>query len=72
MLNQPEFHDVDKIRSLMDLIEQEQGIVDLFRQTPQGIHVRIGTENNNIVMEDCSLITATYAIGESRLGQLLF
>ncbi len=70
MLNQPEFHHIDKIRSLMDLIEQEQGIVDLFRQTPQGIHVRIGTENNNIVMEDCSLITATYAIGEEQVGTI--
>ena len=70
MLNQPEFHNIDKIRSLMDMIEQEQGIVDLFRQTPHGIHVRIGTENNNIVMEDCSLITATYAIGEEQVGTI--
>ena len=35
-----------------------------------GIHVKIGNENNNIVMEDCSLITATYSIGEEPVGTI--
>src|SRR5699024_7294643 len=45
MLLQPEFHDVEKIRSLLDVIEQEQGMYELFKQTPEGIHVKIGREN---------------------------
>ena len=36
-----------------------------------GIQVRIGNENNILEMEDCSLITATYSIGEDRTAQLL-
>ena len=35
ILNQPEFHDFEKIRSLLDMIEQEQGIYELFKKTPR-------------------------------------
>ncbi|RDI44022.1 heat-inducible transcription repressor HrcA [Falsibacillus pallidus] len=70
MLNQPEFNDVQKIRSIMNLIEQEQGIYDLFKKAPKGIHVKIGKENNNITMENCSLITATYSMGDEQLGKI--
>lgn len=70
ILNQPEFHNIDKVRSLLDMIDQEQGLYELFRHTPKGIHVKIGKENNNTKMEDCSLITATYSIGEEPVGTI--
>lgn len=70
MLNQPEFHNIDKIRILMDMIEREQGIYELFKRIPTGIHVKIGKENNNLAMEDCSLITATYSIAEEPVGTI--
>ncbi len=70
MLNQPEFNDVAKIRSLMAMIEQEDGISQLIRKNPQGINVKIGRENNNTAMENCSLITATYSMGEEKLGTI--
>lgn len=70
MLRQPEFHDIDKIRSLMNMIEQEDGIYDLIQQNPIGINVRIGRENNNSAMENCSLITATYSVGAENLGSI--
>ncbi|MBS4209056.1 heat-inducible transcriptional repressor HrcA [Bacillus sp. FJAT-50079] len=70
MLNQPEFHNIDKFRSLLAMIEQEKGIYELFKHTQQGIHVKIGRENNHEKMEDCSLITATYSIGEEPVGTI--
>ena len=70
MLSQPEFHDINKIRSLMNMIEQEDGIYDLIQKNPIGIKVRIGRENNNTAMENCSLITATYSIGVEKLGTI--
>jgi heat-inducible transcriptional repressor len=70
MLRQPEFHDIDKVRSLLSMIEQEQGIYELIKGNPAGIHVKIGRENKNIVLEDCSLITATYSIGEEQVGTI--
>ncbi|HBZ09070.1 MAG TPA: heat-inducible transcriptional repressor HrcA [Bacillus bacterium] len=70
MLNQPEFHNINKVRSLMNMIEKEEGIYELFRHIPHGIHVTIGKENKNMAMEDCSLITATYSIGQEPVGTI--
>lgn len=70
MLNQPEFNDIEKARGLMSLIEQEKGIYDLLRKNTAGINVKIGRENNNSVMENCSLITATYSVGSEKLGTI--
>jgi heat-inducible transcriptional repressor len=35
-----------------------------------GIQVRIGAENSMEAVNDCSLITATYAIGDQYLGTI--
>ncbi|RFU65766.1 heat-inducible transcriptional repressor HrcA [Peribacillus glennii] len=70
MLSQPEFHDIDKVKMLLSMIEQEKGIYDLMKQNPAGIHVKIGRENNNSALEDCSLITATYSMGPEEVGTI--
>lgn len=70
MLSQPEFHDIDKVRNLLRLIEQEDDFYEILRKNPAGIHIRIGRENNNTAMEDCSLITATYSVGKEQLGSI--
>jgi heat-inducible transcriptional repressor len=70
MLSQPEFHDVAKLRSLLTMIDQEEWIYNLIRNDSAGIHVKIGRENNNSVMDNCSLITATYSAGAENLGTI--
>ena len=70
MLSQPEFHDIDKVRNLLKLIEREDDFYDLLRKNPTGLHIRIGRENNNTAMEDCSFVTATYAVGVEQLGSI--
>ncbi|HLO11910.1 MAG TPA: heat-inducible transcriptional repressor HrcA [Pseudoneobacillus sp.] len=70
MLSQPEFHDIEKVKSLLNMMEQEQWIYDFIRQNQSGIHVKIGRENNNVAMENCSLITATYSVGSEKLGTI--
>ncbi len=70
ILSQPEFNDVDKIRNLMNMIEHEDGLYHLIRQNSAGINIKIGTENDNSAMENCSLITATYSMGEEKLGSI--
>lgn len=70
ILSQPDFHDVDKIKNLLDMIEHEEDIYDIISKNPSGIHVKIGKENKNSAMENCSLITATYAMGEEQLGTI--
>lgn len=70
MLTQPEFKDVEKVKSILDLLEETPTLVKLFTEAPTGIQVRIGTENVVKAINDCSLITATYAIDGKALGTI--
>ncbi|ANB56304.1 heat-inducible transcription repressor HrcA [Anoxybacillus sp. B7M1] len=71
MLSQPEFNDIQKVHSLMKIIEQEKEFYRLLRRSSKkGIQVTIGHENQLSGMENCSLITATYSIGEEQLGTI--
>ncbi|HJV31377.1 MAG TPA: heat-inducible transcriptional repressor HrcA [Bacillales bacterium] len=70
ILSQPDFHDLTKIRSLLNMIEHEEWVSELIRKKSAGINVQIGRENNNHAMENCSLITATYSVGAEKLGTI--
>lgn len=70
MLSQPEFHGITKIRSLLTMIDHEEWIYNLIRNDSAGIHVKIGSENKNSAMDNCSLITATYSVGVENLGTI--
>jgi heat-inducible transcriptional repressor len=68
MLSHPEFHDVGKVQSLLRMMEQEQQLYQLLRGHGAGIDVKIGRENEVSEMENCSLITASYSIGDEQIG----
>ncbi|WP_336881825.1 heat-inducible transcriptional repressor HrcA [Priestia koreensis] len=70
MLNQPEFNDINKVRSLLTMIEQEDQVTRLLHSNKLGIQVKIGRENQESAMENCSLITATYSLGGEQLGKI--
>lgn len=70
MLIQPEFKDVEKVKNILDMLEQTPTLVKMFSNTPAGIQVRIGSENNVEAISDCSLITATYSIDDQVLGTI--
>jgi heat-inducible transcriptional repressor len=70
MLSQPEFHDISKIKSLLTMIDQEEWIYNFIRKNSAGLNIKIGRENNNSAMENCSLITATYAVGAEKYGTI--
>lgn len=70
MLNQPEFHDLNKVRMLMELMEKTSQIQRIFPLDETGIHIRIGSENNHLAMEGCSVITASYLIGTEQKGSI--
>ncbi|WP_085991860.1 heat-inducible transcriptional repressor HrcA [Oceanobacillus senegalensis] len=70
ILMQPEFNDVDKIRSFYTMMENENEIANLLKNTKHGIGVSIGNENEVEAIKDLSLITATYQLGEEQLGTI--
>ena len=70
ILMQPEFKDIEKVKSLYSVMEQEDKIASLLRPEKDGIKVSIGQENKMDAMQGCSLITATYSLGEKQMGTL--
>jgi len=70
LLQHPEFNDLHKARGLITMMDQANQISQLFSPNQVGIHIRIGSENNLLVMEDCSVITASYTIGEEQMGSI--
>ncbi|CDQ18052.1 heat-inducible transcription repressor HrcA [Halobacillus karajensis] len=70
ILMQPEFRDLEKVRSLYATIEQENEMADLLRTGEDGIQVRIGQENPYDAMQNCSLITASYQLGNDQYGTI--
>ncbi|GEN84643.1 heat-inducible transcription repressor HrcA [Sporosarcina luteola] len=70
MLKQPEFNDLQKMKMFFELIENGTPAIDFFQDATKGIHVRIGSENKNNAMEDCSVITANYSAGNNMAGSI--
>lgn len=68
MLAQPEFQDVNKIISLMNVFEGKEIIQELLSMPQGGLHIRIGRENKLTGITDCSLITTTYSIDGEHVG----
>jgi heat-inducible transcriptional repressor len=69
MLNQPEFHDIQKVREFLDLMEAESQITPLLKTSENGIQIKIGSENNHYAMENCSVITTSFQVGDE-LGSI--
>jgi heat-inducible transcriptional repressor len=70
MLNQPEFKDVDKVKHILDLLGETPMLARMFSSLPDGIQVRIGTENKLAAINDCSLITASYSLEGRNIGTI--
>ncbi len=71
MLTQPEFRDVEKARPVLEFLEhgiQLQKVLPRFETG--GIHVRIGVENDFPLLHDCTVISATYSIGQTPIGSI--
>ncbi len=70
ILNQPEFKDVDKIRRMLNLFEQEPLLFKILEDTSSedDIVVKIGAENEHEDIHECTLITGTYKIHDKTSG----
>ncbi len=69
MLNQPEFKDVQKLKTLLQIFEEGSVLKKILsEETGGGLTVRIGGENKLEEMHDCSLITASYQVDGQIVG----
>lgn len=69
ILNQPEFKDITKIKSLLSILEEGKVLRDLLEHPGNiGLNIRIGGENNHEGISECSLVTTTYQLDGQLLG----
>ncbi len=69
MMNQPEFQDITKLRSLMKVMEEKE-ILKLINLGSDDITVRIGQDNEITAMKDCTIITVPYTYSEGVRGAI--
>lgn len=70
MLAQPEFRDVDKVRPVLALLEQAQSARKLLTIRGKGIQVRIGLENGEGPLQDCTVISTSLHLNGEPFGSL--
>lgn len=69
ILEQPEFSDVIKFKPLMKVLEEEENLYRLLTNNLQrGPKVKIGSENEDFGIPECSVITAGYEIAGRTVG----
>lgn len=71
ILNFPEYHDLDKAKAFLDIMEEPALIYDIINNLGDGgVTVTIGSENTHPNMKDSSIVTATYHIGDRVIGTI--
>ena len=71
MLAFPEFSDIQKAKSLIQTLEEKDQLVTMLKESSgNDIQIMIGSENSVQGMQDCSVITATYKMGDNTRGTI--
>jgi heat-inducible transcriptional repressor len=72
ILNEPEFGNISRMRSLFRTFEEKATMVRLLDKCmePKGVQISIGSENTIREIETCSLVTSTYSCKGEVLGAL--
>jgi len=71
MLSQPEFRDLDKVKSVFKVFEEDDRLKKLIQPAQQrGLSVTIGGENTLQEFQDCSVISATYQVDGQTIGAM--
>ena len=72
LLDQPEFHDLRKLRSILRIVEEQKRLYELAAESlnSEGTNVRIGHELGTDEISECSLVAVPYKIGNRAVGML--
>ncbi len=71
LLHYPEYSDVEKARNFLSVLESKEKLYPLLRSAGTlEFSIRIGPENDLPELSECSLVTATYRIGEDTRGTM--
>ncbi|MCL2695154.1 MAG: heat-inducible transcriptional repressor HrcA [Clostridiales bacterium] len=69
ILHYPEYRDVQKAKSFLAAVENKDTLYDLLKQASgMEFTITIGSENKAETLRDCSVVTASYKLGDLALG----
>lgn len=70
MLTQPEFHNVERIKTMLGILEQEKLLCELLsgESRDEGVTVRIGGEIKDCDIKDYSVVAAPYTLSGRKIG----
>lgn len=71
LLSQPEFRDVEKVKGLLTVLEEEKVLHDILDPGDHdGTVVTIGGENKYSGIQECSMVQATYRVDGQVIGTI--
>lgn len=72
LLDQPEFHDARKLRSILRIVEEQRTLYDLVADAMSNddVSVKIGHELGSDELADLSVVTVPYRFGPQAIGML--
>ena len=69
MLHYPEYNDMNKAMTFLAAVEGRNLLYDMLKRASKlEFTITIGNENEDVMFKDCSIVTATYQVGEEPLG----
>lgn len=66
----PEYNDIDKAKMFLEMLGKKEDFTKTLVNRENGVIITIGNENAEDIMQDCSLITATYHVDGKLAGKI--
>ena len=66
----PEYNDIDKAKMFLEMLGKKEDFTKTLVNRENGVIITIGKENTEDIMQDCSLITATYHVDGKLAGKI--
>ncbi len=71
IFNYPEYSDIDKAKGFLTVLEEQDALYRLLSDAAKvEFTITIGSENGITDMKDCSVVTATYKVGDRPVGSM--
>lgn len=71
ILNQPEFHDIDRVKDILSFLREDDVIKELLSgRSREGMTFTIGEELPHGQINQCSMVTCTYSVNGKALGTI--
>lgn len=66
----PEYNDLDRAKMFLEMLGKKEDFTKTLINRENGVIITIGKENAEDIMQDCSLITATYHVDGKLAGKI--